>query len=45
VFNENSTPYKFDTIGGDFGNAQIVINPHLNGMYVVDIYRDVSNSV
>lgn len=45
VFNESSNNYRYDTIGGDFGNAQIIINPLSNGLFTIDVYRDAMNSV
>ncbi|OAJ40951.1 hypothetical protein BDEG_24625 [Batrachochytrium dendrobatidis JEL423] len=42
IWNEHYRDYKWDTIGGDFGNAQIAITPLPNGMYAVDTYRDSS---
>ncbi|CAI2195105.1 5398_t:CDS:10, partial [Funneliformis geosporum] len=40
IWNEHYRDYRKGTIGGDFGNAQIVISPLPNGLYNVDIYRD-----
>ncbi|PKC73960.1 hypothetical protein RhiirA1_437238 [Rhizophagus irregularis] len=40
VWNENRRDYRKSTIGGDFGNVQIVISPLPNELYSVDIYRD-----
>lgn len=40
IWNEHSRDYRFDTIGGDFGNAQIVITPLPNDLYAIDLYRD-----
>ncbi|CAG8550729.1 15140_t:CDS:10, partial [Acaulospora colombiana] len=40
IFNENHRDYRKTTIGGDFGNAQIVVTPLHNGLFSVDIYRD-----
>ncbi|CAG8560446.1 13285_t:CDS:10 [Funneliformis mosseae] len=40
IWNEHFRDYRKGTIGGDFGNAQIVISPLPNGLYNVDIYRD-----
>ncbi|GES98608.1 ral GTPase-activating protein subunit alpha-2-like [Rhizophagus clarus] len=40
VWNENNREYRKSTIGGDFGNVQIVISPLPNELYSVDIYRD-----
>lgn len=40
MWNEHHRDYRKSTIGGDFGNVQIVISPLPNGLYNVDIYRD-----
>ncbi|KAJ1975993.1 hypothetical protein H4R35_002892 [Dimargaris xerosporica] len=40
VWNENNMDYIPGTISGDFGNAQIVINPLNTGMCGVRIYKD-----
>lgn len=40
IWNEHSRDYKWDTIGGDFGNAQICITPLSNGLFAIDTYRD-----
>jgi hypothetical protein len=40
IWNEHVRDYRWDTIGGDFGNAQIVVTPLANGLYTIDIYRD-----
>lgn len=40
VWNEHTRDYKRHTIGGDFGNAQIVITPMINGLFAIDIIRD-----
>ncbi|KAL2913609.1 hypothetical protein HK105_206911 [Polyrhizophydium stewartii] len=40
IWNEHFREYKWDTIGGDFGNAQIAITPLADGMFAVDTYRD-----
>ena len=40
IWNDNDSPYKWDTIGGDFGNAQIAITPLENKTFAIDIYRD-----
>ena len=46
VWNEHATTkYKNDTIGGDFGNAQIVITPLTSGWYKIDVYRDSGGHV
>ncbi|KAJ2959225.1 hypothetical protein NQZ79_g5312 [Umbelopsis isabellina] len=40
VWNEHHRDYRIGTIGGDFGNAQIIVTPLNNGMYAIQIYRD-----
>ena len=40
IWNDKDSDYKVDTIGGDFGNAQIVITPLSNGLYTIDIFKD-----
>jgi hypothetical protein len=40
IWNEHYRDYRFDTIGGDFGNAQIVVSPLPNGLYAIDTYKD-----
>ncbi|KAJ1979190.1 hypothetical protein H4R34_002924 [Dimargaris verticillata] len=40
VWNENNMDYIPGTISGDFGNAQIVVNPLNTGMCGVRIYKD-----
>ncbi|KAI9355355.1 hypothetical protein DFJ73DRAFT_276580 [Zopfochytrium polystomum] len=40
IWNEHYRDYKRTTIGGDFGNAQIVITPLANKLYSVDIMKD-----
>ncbi|CAJ0879489.1 14316_t:CDS:2, partial [Entrophospora sp. SA101] len=40
IFNEHNRDYRKSTIGGDFGNAQIVVNPLSNGLFSVEINRD-----
>ncbi|KAK9718834.1 hypothetical protein K7432_005190 [Basidiobolus ranarum] len=40
VWNEHHREYRRNTIGGDFGNVQIIITPSTNGLYSVDVYRD-----
>ena len=40
IWNEHVRDYKFDTIGGDFGNAQIVITPLPNQLFAIDVYKD-----
>ncbi|CEP09769.1 hypothetical protein [Parasitella parasitica] len=40
IWNEHDRDYKMDTIGGDFGNAQIVVTPLPDGLYSIQVYRD-----
>ncbi|CAO3638558.1 unnamed protein product [Cunninghamella blakesleeana] len=40
VWNEHARDYRIGTIGGDFGNAQIVITPLPDGLFSVRVYRD-----
>ncbi|KAI8895011.1 hypothetical protein BC833DRAFT_602787 [Globomyces pollinis-pini] len=40
VWNEHYRDYKNGTIGGDFGNAIIVISPLVNGMYTIHTFKD-----
>ncbi|KAI8144750.1 hypothetical protein BJV82DRAFT_606134 [Fennellomyces sp. T-0311] len=40
VWNEHDRDYRIGTIGGDFGNAQIVVTPMANGLFAVRVYRD-----
>ncbi|CAG8501724.1 8669_t:CDS:10 [Funneliformis caledonium] len=47
IWNEHYRDYRNSTIGGDFGNAQIIISPfstntgnQSTSLYAVDIYRD-----
>ncbi|KAI8049878.1 hypothetical protein BDF22DRAFT_745751 [Syncephalis plumigaleata] len=40
VWNEHRRDYRPDTIGGDFGNIQIVVTPVPNGLFAIDIFRD-----
>jgi hypothetical protein len=40
VWNEHDRDYKIDMIGGDFGNAQIIVTPLPNDQYSIQIYRD-----
>lgn len=42
VWNEHNREYKRHTIGGDFGNAQIIITPLINGLYAINIIRDLA---
>ncbi|KAI8851661.1 hypothetical protein BC829DRAFT_386568, partial [Chytridium lagenaria] len=40
IWNEHFREYRRNTIGGDFGNAQIVVTPMSNGLYTIDVMRD-----
>ncbi|CAG8556335.1 13744_t:CDS:10, partial [Ambispora leptoticha] len=40
VWNEHYRDYRRNTIGGDFGNVQIVITPLSNGMFAINLSRD-----
>ncbi|KAG2213103.1 hypothetical protein INT47_011252, partial [Mucor saturninus] len=40
IWNEHDRDYRTDTIGGDFGNAQIIVTPLPAHLYRVQIYRD-----
>ncbi|KAI9252129.1 hypothetical protein BY458DRAFT_359294 [Sporodiniella umbellata] len=40
VWNEHEREYRTDTIGGDFGNAQIIVKPLPNNLYFIQIHRD-----
>ncbi|KAI8622047.1 hypothetical protein BC830DRAFT_1091333 [Chytriomyces sp. MP71] len=40
VWNEHYRDYRKNTIGGDFGNAQIVVTPMLNDLYAITVIRD-----
>ncbi|KAG1463089.1 hypothetical protein G6F46_002102 [Rhizopus delemar] len=40
VWNEHARDYRIDTIGGDFGNAQIIVKPLPDNLYYIQIYRD-----
>ncbi|KAI8805851.1 hypothetical protein BJ742DRAFT_397343 [Cladochytrium replicatum] len=40
VWNEHIREYRRNTIGGDFGNAQIVITPLTSSLYSIQIHRD-----
>ncbi|KAI9197135.1 uncharacterized protein BJ171DRAFT_634486 [Polychytrium aggregatum] len=40
VWNEHFRDYRKGTIGGDFGNAQIIIRPLVNGLFAINIERD-----
>ncbi|CAO3589975.1 unnamed protein product [Absidia cylindrospora] len=40
VWNEHDRDYRVGTIGGDFGNVQIVVTPLPDGLYSIQLYRD-----
>ncbi|KAI8367588.1 uncharacterized protein BYT42DRAFT_586812 [Radiomyces spectabilis] len=40
VWNEHVRDYRVGTIGGDFGNAQIIVTPLPNKLFSVQVYRD-----
>jgi hypothetical protein len=40
VWNEHDRDYRIDTIGGDFGNAQIIVTPLPDNLYSIQVYRD-----
>ncbi|KAJ3089470.1 Ral GTPase-activating protein subunit alpha-2 [Quaeritorhiza haematococci] len=40
IWNEHTRDYRKNTIGGDFGNVQIVVSPMMNGLYAIEIHRD-----
>ncbi|ORZ14187.1 hypothetical protein BCR42DRAFT_393825 [Absidia repens] len=40
VWNEHNRDYRVGTIGGDFGNVQIVVTPLPDGLYSIQLYRD-----
>ncbi|ORY49997.1 hypothetical protein BCR33DRAFT_734729 [Rhizoclosmatium globosum] len=40
VWNEHFRDYRKHTIGGDFGNAQIIITPTMNDLYHISISKD-----
>ncbi|OBZ91240.1 Ral GTPase-activating protein subunit alpha-2 [Choanephora cucurbitarum] len=40
VWNEHDRDYRIDTIGGDFGDAQIIVTPLPNSLYSIQVYRD-----
>ena len=40
MWNEHNRRYRPETIGGDFGNVQIVLSPRENGLVAVDLYTD-----
>ncbi|KAI8823428.1 uncharacterized protein EV422DRAFT_354445 [Fimicolochytrium jonesii] len=40
VWNEHHRDYRRNTIGGDFGNAQIIVTPRTDGLYSIEVLRD-----
>ncbi|KAI9480932.1 MAG: hypothetical protein EXX96DRAFT_564755 [Benjaminiella poitrasii] len=40
VWNEHDRDYRVGTIGGDFGNAQIIVTPLPDNLYSIQVYRD-----
>ncbi|KAI7906537.1 uncharacterized protein BX663DRAFT_496797 [Cokeromyces recurvatus] len=40
VWNEHDRDYRIGTIGGDFGNAQIIVTPLPDNLYSIQVYRD-----
>eukprot|EP00833_Pecoramyces_ruminatium_P000395 jgi/Orpsp1_1/1174427/evm.model.c7180000050040.1 len=40
IWNEHNRDYRSKTIGGDFGNIQIIITPLKNGLYSVYVRQD-----
>ncbi|KAJ3243063.1 Ral GTPase-activating protein subunit alpha-2 [Chytriomyces hyalinus] len=40
IWNDHYRQYRKNTIGGDFGNAQIVVTPNMNELYEVSVNRD-----
>ncbi|KAI8999195.1 hypothetical protein BC832DRAFT_594874 [Gaertneriomyces semiglobifer] len=40
IWNEHYRDYRRGTIGGDFGNAQIIITPQVSGLYAISVLRD-----
>ncbi|KAJ3031844.1 Ral GTPase-activating protein subunit alpha-1, partial [Rhizophlyctis rosea] len=40
IWNEHYRDYRRNTIGGDFGNAQIIVTPLPNGLYAIECNRD-----
>jgi len=45
IWNEHNRNYRSKTIGGDFGNIQIIINPLNNGLYSVYVRQDDMNII
>ncbi|KAJ3023285.1 Ral GTPase-activating protein subunit alpha-2 [Thoreauomyces humboldtii] len=40
IWNEHYREYRQGTIGGDFGNAQLIVTPRTDGLFSVDVIRD-----
>ncbi|KAJ3175950.1 Ral GTPase-activating protein subunit alpha-2 [Geranomyces variabilis] len=40
VWNEHHRSYRRGTIGGDFGNAQLIVTPLPDGLYSITVLRD-----
>ncbi|GAA5798646.1 hypothetical protein HPULCUR_004051 [Helicostylum pulchrum] len=40
IWNEHDRDYRTDTIGGDFGNAQIIVTPLADNLYLIQVHRD-----
>lgn len=40
IWNEHYRDFKKNTIGGDFGNALIVVTPLVNNLYAIDVIKD-----
>ncbi|KAI8993599.1 hypothetical protein BDB01DRAFT_847455 [Pilobolus umbonatus] len=40
VWNEHDKDYRIKTIGGDFGNAQIIITPLPDNLFFIQVHRD-----
>jgi hypothetical protein len=45
IWNEHNRDYRSRTIGGDFGNIQIIITPLRNGLYSVYVRQDDMNII
>ncbi|ORX58457.1 hypothetical protein BCR36DRAFT_343705 [Piromyces finnis] len=45
IWNEHNRNYRSKTIGGDFGNIQIIITPLNNGLYSVCVEQDDNNII
>ncbi|KAJ3145195.1 Ral GTPase-activating protein subunit alpha-1 [Geranomyces variabilis] len=41
VWNEHHRSYRRGTIGGDFGNAQLIVTPLPDGLYSITVLRDL----